>query len=571
MIFFTILLTFNGLPIHILRDVFMTARSFIKRVNDFLRYRNATRNMNARYPDARAEDLVRENTCIICREEMRPWEQPEAQAPGNNAPGQATQADERLRPKKLPCGHVLHVACLRSWLERQQVCPTCRRSVIVPASSNLAQQTRPNGPGTNVAGTNQAPGQGNAPNPNGQGANQDGVRIFNLGPFRVAFGAWALGPRQNIADQLRAAQAHLAQGNNPPQQPQSGDQVQLQGQRTVHTYNSALMQLQLLNMERQIAQEIHNLQNTHDQLSVVRSLQTELTRLRSAQNRPSHVQAAQGLPPIPTSSLHSGGDGGHAYSGHFPNYQLPQTFTASPEQQSVGPGNQQLPAGMTIPQGWTVLPLQRVGPGAPASVNVQSTINTITGSTMGTSGSTSTSEDTNTRHTPTTTSGGIETPPATVESTSAIAETNRTLAPASSSLATHESSRHETSARTTNGSSLDTTGNLAGTASSPTGDFTSSNSCEPHVSHGVSHTQALTPSSSPSDRPSWDFGAPPPSERKFSTGSSAPGTNGVYSPTGVQAGGSSEVSEQPTQSVAEGKRRAPTVEDYDEPSDRTGS
>jgi E3 ubiquitin-protein ligase synoviolin len=134
--FFMILMTFYGIPIHIMRDLFMTIRSFIKRVHDFVQYRNATRDMNTRYPDATAEELQRENTCIVCREEMRPWIQPDA----NNAQA-GRRMDERQRAKKLPCGHILHFSCLRSWLERQQVCPTCRRPVLAQSGTqNTAKQ-----------------------------------------------------------------------------------------------------------------------------------------------------------------------------------------------------------------------------------------------------------------------------------------------------------------------------------------------------------------------------------------------------------------------------------------------
>lgn len=28
--------------------------------------------------------------------------------------------------KKLPCDHIFHKSCLRSWFQRQQTCPTCR-------------------------------------------------------------------------------------------------------------------------------------------------------------------------------------------------------------------------------------------------------------------------------------------------------------------------------------------------------------------------------------------------------------------------------------------------------------
>ena len=56
--FFAVLTTFFGLPIHIMRDLFVTSRSFIKRLTAMLRYRNATRDMNAKYPDATQEEIA---------------------------------------------------------------------------------------------------------------------------------------------------------------------------------------------------------------------------------------------------------------------------------------------------------------------------------------------------------------------------------------------------------------------------------------------------------------------------------------------------------------------------------
>src|SRR5271168_4431915 len=105
---------FYGLPIHIMRDLFVTARSFAKRLTAFLRYRRATQDMNKRYEDATVEDIQREDTCIICREEMRPWSVTNPQAPpagpGALPPARhATTVNERSRPKKLPCGHILHL------------------------------------------------------------------------------------------------------------------------------------------------------------------------------------------------------------------------------------------------------------------------------------------------------------------------------------------------------------------------------------------------------------------------------------------------------------------------------
>lgn len=115
----------------------MTARDFLKRLNSVLRYRRAIQEMN-RYPDATQAELDQENTCIICREDMRVWDL-------NANPG----ALDRIRPKKLPCGHILHLGCLKSWLERQQVCPTCRSPVTpdrAPPTTNRNANRAPAAP-----------------------------------------------------------------------------------------------------------------------------------------------------------------------------------------------------------------------------------------------------------------------------------------------------------------------------------------------------------------------------------------------------------------------------------------
>lgn len=144
--FFSLILTFYGLPLNILRDVYITARSFAVKVRDLIRYRRATKNMNERYPNATVQELdqMSDKTCIICREEMEarvaaalPPNATNVAGPGASpgleaaqAPGGATQAASSSRsgpndtPKKLPCNHIFHFHCLRSWLERQQSCPT---------------------------------------------------------------------------------------------------------------------------------------------------------------------------------------------------------------------------------------------------------------------------------------------------------------------------------------------------------------------------------------------------------------------------------------------------------------
>ncbi|WVF67065.1 hypothetical protein IAT40_001809 [Kwoniella sp. CBS 6097] len=141
--FFAVILLHYGLPLHILRDVYMTLRSFVSRCGDLIRYRRATRDMDALYPDATEEEMDRlgDKTCIICREEMVPRgsareaqlraeREAEDAELGVEVGATATGGGPNETPKKLACGHVFHFHCLRSWLERQQSCPTCRRDVL---------------------------------------------------------------------------------------------------------------------------------------------------------------------------------------------------------------------------------------------------------------------------------------------------------------------------------------------------------------------------------------------------------------------------------------------------------
>ncbi|PPQ89513.1 hypothetical protein CVT25_012185 [Psilocybe cyanescens] len=146
LVFFIIIITFYGLPLNIIRDVYITARSFITRLRALHRYQTATRNMDQRYPNATEEELtaMSDRTCIICREEMVSGS---VQDPPQHPDGPNTT------PKKLPCGHIFHFYCLRSWLERQQSCPTCRRNVLensvgaVPTAGGLQPQPPQPAPG----------------------------------------------------------------------------------------------------------------------------------------------------------------------------------------------------------------------------------------------------------------------------------------------------------------------------------------------------------------------------------------------------------------------------------------
>ena len=360
--FFFILLMFYGLPIHIMRDLFMTTRSFIKRLTAFVRYRRATQDMNTKYEDATVEDIEREDTCIICREEMRPWSvtnpMAPAAAPGALPPARpAATANERTRPKKLPCGHILHLGCLKSWLERQQVCPTCRRSVTDTSSQAgraPVNNANPAGPGAPPA----APGQQNAPAappaPAARGGGR-GLRMLNFGPIRVGFGQANLqdmanglgGPENGVAGNARVYGLEL--GFPRRQQPQPQPQV-------ANSPASSSIQDHLRQIEQELEAEIRDLQLTRQQLQLVQLLQLELSRVRLMQDgvmdplqMPTLPQNWQPRPPTPQPQI--------------------QRHGARPNTTATPAGSTDLPPGVVIPEGWSLLPLQRLdGHSAPFAI-----------------------------------------------------------------------------------------------------------------------------------------------------------------------------------------------------------
>ncbi|KAI3822036.1 hypothetical protein L1987_09617 [Smallanthus sonchifolius] len=117
--FFLVIFVNYGVPLHLIRELYETFRNFKLRIADYIRYRKITSNMNDRFPDATPEELnASDATCIICREEM-------------------------TTAKRLVCGHLFHVHCLRSWLERQHTCPICRALVIPNEGETTTTRSQP--------------------------------------------------------------------------------------------------------------------------------------------------------------------------------------------------------------------------------------------------------------------------------------------------------------------------------------------------------------------------------------------------------------------------------------------
>ncbi|KAK3366052.1 hypothetical protein B0T24DRAFT_583183 [Lasiosphaeria ovina] len=377
--FFCVLFTFYGLPIHIIRDWFVTTRSFLKRLSALIRYRQALKDMD-QYPDATAEELGREDTCIICREEMRPWN-----------PADASQV-ERTRAKKLPCGHILHFGCLKSWLERQQVCPTCRRPVArdtdQPARNGDAmvfrlglnfpagQNRQPQPPANGQPAGGQA-AQGGAPN-NQENNQNPAVRMFNLGPIRLGFAQGGVNDIQDMAQRLGMP----ANAPNPPtttpvgttQQPNSNQPPSLEQIRA-----------QLLDVAQRVQMDRQTLNNTAHEVQTLQFVLNELGRLQQMQQQSqAHQQlmqqaAALGVGPGLGALPHPQQQQQQQMPQHpfmFPMQQFPHPFAPRPTQpvtrhggahygNAIPSGSPDLPDGLVIPPGWSVLPLQRLDGGAP--------------------------------------------------------------------------------------------------------------------------------------------------------------------------------------------------------------
>jgi hypothetical protein len=355
--FFGILTVFYGLPIYIIRDLFMTTRSFVKRVHDYQKYQSATRNMHALYPDATAEELAADNTCIVCREEMHPW-----QGGARNAdnPDGATPrvVSERQRPKKLPCGHILHFACLRSWLERQQACPTCRRSVLEPPDQRVTGTD--NRRGRNGARGAQA--DGNQADRRNNDANRRPRRRnyfrFRLGDLRVVIGANRVAAGEDPAQAVQNAvhDAELPHDQDPPspdgearqQDPPAegdGDADAAEGGST-HLrapWRAMAVHAQLSAIEEVLAQDIRAANIAMERAGRIRALQAELSRLAEV-----HEQTLD-VPLRPTSTVGPAAGPSTAVPGIPENLVLPDgwrlvpLFAAPPPPPAAGDGANQAP------------------------------------------------------------------------------------------------------------------------------------------------------------------------------------------------------------------------------------
>lgn len=113
--FFCLVFVYYGLPIHIIREVGIAFYNFQRRLVSLIKYLRLTKNLDERFENATQEEMTAAGDCLICREGLETG-------------------------KKLACGHVFHLDCLRMWLQHQQTCPLCRADIPLNATINNRPQ-----------------------------------------------------------------------------------------------------------------------------------------------------------------------------------------------------------------------------------------------------------------------------------------------------------------------------------------------------------------------------------------------------------------------------------------------
>lgn len=135
-VFAYIMFKVQTIPLFALRPIYSSLRAFQKSFNDVIQSRRAIHAMNNLFHFATEEELSQmDAVCIICRDEMVIED----------------------RPKKLPCGHIFHTTCLRTWFQFQRTCPTCRANVLtmsLPTTNSQGNNQNVNNRNDNQNGTN---------------------------------------------------------------------------------------------------------------------------------------------------------------------------------------------------------------------------------------------------------------------------------------------------------------------------------------------------------------------------------------------------------------------------------
>lgn len=161
-----------SLPLSMLQGTYSSIRKTWVEVTQLLAFIEKSKRLDTQLANADLEDLMAsDNLCIICREDMHSIEDYQRLFNKPQSP--------RRSPKKLKCGHILHLGCLKDWLERSDSCPLCRRKVFDEVIPTNPSSVRFPQPVQAQPGAVPIPPQVNVANPPDNADLQRGLREIN--------------------------------------------------------------------------------------------------------------------------------------------------------------------------------------------------------------------------------------------------------------------------------------------------------------------------------------------------------------------------------------------------------
>lgn len=129
------------LQLVLIKDIIWDIVALYKGTTELYKIFKNNSQLDDKLPNIDVYDLVEhDNVCIVCMDDLVhipsnkcvSVDDKEAIAKGKT-PLEQSDIDSIKRtkkPKKLPCGHMLHLQCIKNWMERSQTCPICRLAVF---------------------------------------------------------------------------------------------------------------------------------------------------------------------------------------------------------------------------------------------------------------------------------------------------------------------------------------------------------------------------------------------------------------------------------------------------------
>lgn len=109
------------IPVMLMKDIVWDLITLYQNITMVWKTWRNNRQLDDKLPTVSEESLKAmgvDNICIICMDELIPEQRSHR------------RISKKYTPKRLPCGHVLHLCCLKNWMERSQTCPICRLPVF---------------------------------------------------------------------------------------------------------------------------------------------------------------------------------------------------------------------------------------------------------------------------------------------------------------------------------------------------------------------------------------------------------------------------------------------------------